>query len=215
MSIRKAGAGAIGTAIAIGLSLAYAADPPAKPAPAAASSAMAASGATADKPAAAAAATARPADGRSAAVAGSDRKFIEKAAAGSMLEVELGKLAQERGSDAKVKEFGARMVQDHGKAVDELKQMASDKSLKLPDQANSSQQKETQKFAKLSGADFDRKYASAMVKDHKKDIAEFEKASKSAKDPQVKEFAGKTLPTLREHLKMAQSAEAAVRKSSH
>ena len=150
-----------------------------------------------------------------AAVPAADRAFAEKAAAGGAAEVEGGKVAEQRAANDKVKQFGARMVQDHGKANDELKQIASGKGLQLPSAPDAHDQQEMARMQKLSGAEFDRAYMDHMVKDHKKDIAEFKKQASSGKEPEIKAFAAKTLPTLQEHLKMAEAADAEVKKAKH
>ena len=134
-----------------------------------------------------------------------DRDFLTKAAMGGMAEVQLGELAQKNGSSESVKKFGARMAQDHGKAGEELRQVANAKGVQLPADVDNKQKNEMQRLQKLSGADFDREYMKHMVDDHKKDVSEFEKQAKSGRDEQVKGFAAKTLPTLQEHMKMAQT----------
>ena len=151
------------------------------------------------------------ANAASDALSRSDRDFVEKAAKGGLSEVELGKLAQEKAANQQVKDFGARMVQDHTKANDELKKIASAKSVNIPDQPDKQAQKEMEKLQKLSGAQFDREYMKHMVSDHKKDVSEFQKEAKAAKDSELKNFASTTLPTLQEHLKLAQAAERATK----
>ena len=148
-----------------------------------------------------------------AAVPAPDRTFVEKAAAGGAAEVEGGKLAEQRATNDKVKQFGARMVQDHSKANDELKQIAAGKGLQLPSSPDAHHHQEMAKLQRLSGAEFDRAYMDHMVKDHKQDVAEFKKQADSGKDPQIKAFAAKTLPTLQEHLKLAEATHAEVRKA--
>jgi putative membrane protein len=143
-------------------------------------------------------------------LARADRRFIEKAAMGGMLEVELGKLAQSKGAAASVKSFGGRMVEDHGKANQELMAIAGKLGVQPP-QMDRSHQREVEQLSKLSGAEFDKRYMKAMVSHHKKDVSDFEKASKSAKQAELKSFAADKLPTLREHLKLAQTTEAEVR----
>ena len=133
-----------------------------------------------------------------------DRKFITSAAQGGLLEVELGKIAAQKASNADVKTFGQRMVDDHSKANDQLKQLATQKGVTLSDKLSPAKQKDVDKYNKLSGAAFDRSYISHMVADHKKDVAEFQKESKSGKDTDLKSWASTTLPTLQDHLKMAQ-----------
>jgi len=140
-----------------------------------------------------------------------DRKFMETAAKDGLAEVELGKIASQKGQSSQVKEFGSRMVTDHGKANDELKSLASTKGVTLPTTVDSGHQKDADKMNKLAGDKFDKEYMEHMVKEHKKDVKEFEKHAKSAKDADVRAFASKTLPVLQEHLKMAESAQAAVK----
>jgi len=133
-----------------------------------------------------------------------DQTFLKKAAQGGMAEVELGQLAVQKASSDQVKQFGQRMVDDHSKANDQLKQLAQQEHVKLPTQPSAKDKATKAKLENLSGKEFDEAYMSDMLKDHKKDVAEFERESKNAKDPAVKDFAQRTLPTLREHLKQAQ-----------
>ena len=125
------------------------------------------------------------------------------------MEVKLGELASQKAASAQVKEFGAMMVKDHGKANQELKDLAGKKGVTLPAELDSKHQGMVDKFSKLSGEAFDKEYVSDMVSDHKKDVAEFEKASKSAADADLKAWAGQTLPTLQTHLKHAQDLKKA------
>lgn len=137
----------------------------------------------------------------------SDVKFIENAAMDSLAEVELGKLAQSRAQSPSVKDFGARMVKDHAKANDELNPIADAKGVALPSGPDRSHQKALDKLASKSGEDFDKDFMDHMVKDHKKAVKDFEKESKKAKDADVKNWASNTLPTLEEHLRMAQQTQ--------
>ena len=141
----------------------------------------------------------------------SDRKFLETAAKDGLAEVELGQLASQRAESPDVKQFGQRMVQDHGKANDQLKQLAQSKGMDVPTETDKSHQKKMAKLQKLNGAQFDKQYMDDMVKDHKKDVKEFEKQSKNAKDADVRAFAAKTLPTLQDHLKMAKDTQKKVK----
>ena len=135
-----------------------------------------------------------------------DRKFLTDAAEGGMLEVELGKLAADKATNPDVKAFGQRMVDDHTKANDKIKQIAAEKGVTLPTELGVMDKHTVDKLEKESGADFDRLYVSTMVKDHKKDVSDFKHESKAAKDSAVKAFASQTLPTLEHHLKLAESA---------
>lgn len=141
---------------------------------------------------------------QSAGVTTADSAFMKKAARGGLAEVELGRLAAEKASNAEVKKFGQRMVDDHSKANDQLKQVASDRHVELPQAIGAKDKATKEKLEKLSGDEFDQAYISYMVKDHKQDVAEFERESKAAHDPALKGFVTETLPTLREHLKQAE-----------
>ena len=146
---------------------------------------------------------AQTASGLSAA----DQRFVKEAAEGGMAEVELGRLAELKGSSDDVRKFGQRMVEDHSKANDKLKELAAAKSITLPEQPNAQQEATKDRLMKLSGADFDKAYMRDMVQDHKKDVAAFRVESKSGRDPDVRNFATTTLPTLRDHMKNAESIE--------
>lgn len=147
-------------------------------------------------------------------MARSDRKFLEEAYMGSMAEVRLGKLAQDKASSQEVKDFGKRMVDDHSKEIDSLSQIAKEDGVKLPTQLDSKHQKTYDRLAKLSGAEFDRAYMKEMTSDHKKDVSSYEHAAKSAKDDQLQQHAQQEVSTLREHEKMAQSTMDDIRKGS-
>jgi putative membrane protein len=147
-------------------------------------------------------------------LADADRQFVERAATGGVAEVEMGKLAQQKGTSDPVKQFGARMVQDHSKSNQELKQLARAKGISVPEAPTKAHHGEMDKLNKLSGADFDKQYMAHMVSDHQKNVAEFKKASESAQDGEVKAFASKTLPTLQEHLSRAQSINDSVKSAS-
>lgn len=143
---------------------------------------------------------------KSSALKSSDRNFIMDAARGGMAEVELGRMATQKGASDAVRSFGQRMVDDHGKANEELKTIANSKGVQLASGLDSATRKEQDRLQKLNGADFDREYMKHMVRDHEKDIKAFKSAAKSS-DPDVQAFATKTLPTLEEHLNLAKSAE--------
>ncbi len=141
---------------------------------------------------------------REGGVATADRHFMDAAAQGGMAEVELGQLAQENGQSQEVKDFGKKMVEDHTKANDQLKQLASQKGVSLPKSLDAKDKATKARLEKLKGTQFDQAYMKDMVTDHKKDVAEFQKESKSAMDPDLKSWAGETLPVLQGHLKMAE-----------
>lgn len=126
-------------------------------------------------------------------------EFAMKAANGGMMEVDLGRWAQDHASSLKVKEFGAMMVADHTKANDELKSIAASKRISLPGMVEGDEKKHMDDLMAKKGKDFDKAYVNMMVDDHKKDVAEFEKASKNLPDSTLKHFAARTLPVLQRH----------------
>ena len=144
----------------------------------------------------------------------SDDSFLKKAAEGGKAEVELGNLAVQKASNNDVKQFAQRMVDDHGKANDELQKVASQKGVTLPDQPNSKDQAEKARLEKLSGAQFDKAYMAFMVKEHTRDVGAFRKEAKSATDPALKDFAAKTLPTLESHLNEAKKVDSSVKSAN-
>jgi len=132
---------------------------------------------------------------------GADAAFVMEAAKGGMMEVAKGKAAAQHATRDDVKQFAQRMVDDHTKAGDELKSIASGKNITLPpDQPSAKDQAMLDKMSKMNGAAFDQAYVADQVKDHEKTIALFEKEARSGKDAELKAFAEKTLPTLKEHL---------------
>src|SRR5436853_3815098 len=100
------------------------------------------------------------------------------------------------------------MVDDHSKAGNELKSLAAQKNVTLPTALDQQHQADVDKLTKLSGAAFDREYMSMMVKDHLEDVADFEREAANGADPDVKQWAARTVPTLRQHLQMAQETAA-------
>jgi putative membrane protein len=136
-----------------------------------------------------------------------DQSFAKNAAAGGMAEVKLGELAETNGSSTAVKDFGKRMQTDHSKADDRLKGVASKDNITLPSEMSRADQATYDRLSKLSGPEFDKAYAQDMVRDHEKDIASFKKEADDGQNPDVKQFASQTLPTLQEHLKLARDME--------
>ena len=151
-----------------------------------------------------------PAQTTKSTVAATDTTFAKQAAMDGMAEVEHGKLASEKATNSDVKQFGARMVEDHGKANDELKSWASSNAVTLPADMGAQHKAMHAKLSKMTGDAFDRAYAAHMVTAHAKAVASFQSASKTAKNADLKAWAAKTLPTLQEHHKMARDINAKV-----
>lgn len=133
----------------------------------------------------------------------SDEAFARKAVAGGQAEVECAVLAVQRASSADVKTLAHRIETDHKRSGDELLALATAKGLNIDPKPTPAQLGTKEKLGKLEGAAFDRAYIDYMVEDHQKDIEEFEKQAASGSDPELKAFAAKVLPALKEHLKMA------------
>jgi putative membrane protein len=132
-----------------------------------------------------------------------DRSFIMDAAQGGMKEVEMGKLAQQHGQSDGVKQFGKRLEDDHSKANDQLKGVAQKLGVDVPATLDKKHQAMVDKMSKVKAENFDRTFAKDMVSDHEKDIKEFRKEADKGRNPEVKQFASQTMPTLEEHLKIA------------
>jgi putative membrane protein len=136
-----------------------------------------------------------------------DKDFIMETATDGMLEVELGKLAHEKAVSKEVKDFGHHMMMDHEKASNELKQLAAQKNVMLSDSLDSDAKNKKEDLAKLKGNEFDKKYVSEMVKEHKKEIEKFEDIANKSEDPELKAWAQQTLPTLQSHYMEAQKLD--------
>jgi putative membrane protein len=134
-----------------------------------------------------------------------DRRFVEQAAQGGMFEVQVAQLAATKSTDPGVKDFARKLVEEHQQANNELVQLANAKHIELPAAPSRGQRHEIEKLGKMTGADFDKHFVQQVgIKDHEKDIRQFEKASGKVKDPELKAWVQKTLPHLREHLALAQ-----------
>jgi len=136
-----------------------------------------------------------------------DAEFMTKAADGGMMEVELGKIAKEKGRSERVKDFGAMMVRDHSKAGDELKSIASAKGVTLPDSLSEHHQHMVNKMKEKSGADFDKDYIDMMVNDHKDDADAFRKEADKGTDGETRQFASRTLTIIETHLDSAKAIQ--------
>ena len=143
-----------------------------------------------------------------------DAKHMKDLAIANMAEVETGKLALEKAQDPKVKEFAQHMVDDHGKMLDEVKQLAQSKGVDLPSAPDAKHEKVMKKLQSASGASFDREYMRAMVKDHRDALKLAQRTAKGAKDPDLKAAAQKAAPDIQEHLKMAQDLAKNEKKSA-
>jgi putative membrane protein len=129
-----------------------------------------------------------------------DRAFMKEAAKGGQMEVDMGKMAQQKGKSADVKKIGNTMVADHTKANNELMGIAKKKGVDLS--------KEKPAAHSMGDANFDKDYINMMVKDHEKDLSAFQTEAKNGTDADVKAFASKTSAVIKKHLDMVKAAQA-------
>ena len=139
-----------------------------------------------------------------------ESEFLVEAASSGLYEVEMAKLAQQRATTQQVKDFANRIVEDHTKANENLKQLAASKNITVPAAMGDEEQRKFNDFRDKEMDDFDEEYIEQMVKDHKDDVDDFEEAAEDLDDADVKSFASSTLPTLQEHLRMAEQLEESV-----
>jgi putative membrane protein len=139
-------------------------------------------------------------DARAGELNDDTREFLTSAASGGMMEVELGRIVQQKATRQEVKDFAAMMVKDHSLANDRLKAIAQNKNIQLPQQMEEDHQKEVNRFRDMqAGQDFDREYVNLMVEDHEEDIEKFESAQGDVQDSEILQWINNTLPTLRTH----------------
>jgi len=139
-----------------------------------------------------------------------DEAFVRAAARGGLSEIKLGKLAMDQGSNEAVKAFGTRMVAEHTKAGDELKEAAKEENIGLPTDLTAKDQATYDRLSKLNGAEFDQAYAQDMVKDHQQDLRDFQRETNHGNDDVVRGFASETVPMIQQHLDQAKEMLKAV-----
>jgi putative membrane protein len=143
-----------------------------------------------------------------------DAEFVVMAFDGGMFEVQAGKLVQANASSVKVDELASRIIMDHSKANEQLKELASKKNITVPTELSAKAQKKYDQLSKLKGAEFDKEYAKQMVSDHKKDIEAFQKEADKGKDQDIKAWAAEKLPELKQHLSLAESTVNALQQTA-
>jgi putative membrane protein len=139
-----------------------------------------------------------------------DISFVRDAAIGGLFEVQIGKLAVSKASIGEVKAFGQKMVTDHSKANEELKQLALKKQISLPDSLDPTKKATYDSIALKRANAFDEEYIRQMVKAHDEDVNKFEAASKYLQDADLRAWAAKTLPVLKAHQKHVQMVYAKI-----
>lgn len=133
-----------------------------------------------------------------------DKAFVKKALEGNMAEVQMGQLALQKSNDDQVKQFAQRMVDDHGKMQDQLRPVAEQMGVKMPDGPSKGQMKKMDKMKSLSGNAFDQAYIKDMVKDHKSDSSEFKQEAQSTQNAHLKQLATEGGQTIESHLQQIQ-----------
>ncbi len=134
-----------------------------------------------------------------------EQSFAQNLAQANIAEIELGKLAQQKGSLTGVKDLGARLVNDHTQMNNQLKEWASTNHVTLPTHISAAQADQKRKLEGLSGEAFDRAYLDYMLSDHAHDVKQVQQMAENAQDPQVKQLAEKCLPKLEDHLRIAEN----------
>lgn len=142
------------------------------------------------------------------AVATNDQQFMTMAAKDGMKEVNMGQMAAEKGQSDEVKKLGSQIAADHTKANTQLTNLATKKGVKLDTRFK------MDKMSKKDMENFDQSWLAMMVMDHEKDIKAYETQAKTGTDPELKAWAGKTVPVLKNHLKMVKAAQGKMAKKS-
>lgn len=138
---------------------------------------------------------------------GKELEFVNEAASGGLMEIQLGRLAQQKGSSQQVKDYGRMMERDHADASNKLKMNMQKLGIPAPSTMLQKHEDNIEKLSKESGAEFDKAYIDLMVKDHKEDVNKFEKAAENIQEPSLKEWTSNTLPVLKKHLALAEQLQ--------
>jgi putative membrane protein len=141
--------------------------------------------------------------GAGGALSMTDTRFVNEAAQAGLAEVRMGELAVQKAQSPSLRDYGQHLVTDHTRANEELARLAVEKGVALPTQMDGTDRRMIERLTELTGRDFDQRLQKDAVLAHERVIKQFEHASENCKDADLRAFAQKTLPVLREHLKMA------------
>jgi putative membrane protein len=133
-----------------------------------------------------------------------DKMFVQKAMQGSMAEVQLGQLTLQKSNNEQVKQFAQKMIDDHTKLNEQMKPVAQQLGVKVPDKLSKKDSKNIAKMQSLSGPEYDQAYIKDMVKDHKSDLSDFQTEASNGTDPNVKDAAAQGSKVIAQHLQMVQ-----------
>jgi putative membrane protein len=131
--------------------------------------------------------------------------FLNYAAQDDLAEIQLAKIVDQKSNDNNLKQMAQKLGSDHQQNLQKLQQIAEQQGVTLPDKLDAKRQAKLDRLSKLSGSEFDKAYVREQVKDHRKDIAKFQKEEASTNNPAIKSFASETLGTLQKHLQIAES----------
>jgi putative membrane protein len=148
------------------------------------------------------------------ALAGADHEFVMRASQDGMAEIEMGRLAQQRGSSAAVKDFGRRLVEEHTAMSNDLKQAAPSEMTNMPSDLPAEKKNTIEKLSNLNGAEFDREFLNEAVNAHRQAIELFQKQANSGENQTLRNWASSKIPQLQDHLKAAQSLQGGSAKSA-
>jgi putative membrane protein len=150
-----------------------------------------------------------------AADAPSTEQFVNTVAISDMFEVQAGRLAADQAQLSAIKAFGKRMVEDHSKTTDQLKSLVKNNDIKaeLPTSLDDKHQSKLDDLKGLSGSEFDRTYIDGQVQAHEKAVSLFQAYFDSGDNKKLKQWAQTTLPTLKDHLKQAETLQEQVNKA--
>ena len=133
-----------------------------------------------------------------------DRMFVKNAMQGGMAEVQLGQLTLQKSNDDQVKQFAQHMIDDHTRMIDQMKPVAQQVGVTAPTEPSKKDKQTMAKLQALSGPAYDQAYIKDMVKDHKKDLGDFQMEASSGQDQTVKDAANQGSKVIAQHLQMIQ-----------
>jgi putative membrane protein len=142
---------------------------------------------------------------------GPDQQFVQQAAQGGIAEVDLSTMVADKTTNPTVKQLAQRIVRDHTNANQQLQSAVQQANGTMPTTPSSDAQQMRDQMSTMSGRELDRAYVQHLIQDHEKDISLFQQEANNGTDPQLKTFAQKTLPTLKEHLQLAKAAQSKLR----
>ena len=134
-----------------------------------------------------------------------DRNFLQELSQSNRVEVQLGRMAEQKATNPKVKDFARQMVNDHSKLQNQLEDFTAKRNFTLSTSTTPQQQNMVDQLQGMSGNEFDKQYMTRMLQDHKQDVAKVQQHMTTSQDPAVQDLARKTLPFLENHVRIAEN----------